>query len=87
MTSGVGKTKVGTSLGFNIMGNPFNVEKLTEKQAIDIIKAEGFRYKRVKSLGKTYCVKPIGNNGDVRDFIDRLIESKIYITDGGIAVK
>jgi len=81
---GTGRTPVGTKLDFNVMGNPFGVKKLTEKQAIKIIKENGFRFKRVKDYGKTVVVKPLG---DVYEFIESLREQKIFISDNGIAIK
>lgn len=80
----IGITKIGTDLDFNLMGNPFKIEKLTEKQAIKIIKDNGFKFKRTKQYGKVVVVTPIG---ETYDFIEKLRDSRIYIENNGIGIK
>ena len=84
---GIGNTKVGTKLDFNVMDNPFGIKKLTEPQAIKIIKDAGFKIRREKHFGKVVCVKPVGDDDDVYDFIECLIEQRIYTENGAIGIK
>jgi hypothetical protein len=80
----IGITKIGTKLDFNVMSNSFGIKKLTEKQAIKLIKENGFRFKRTKQYGKIVCVTPIG---DTYDFIEGLRDNKIYIENNGIGIR
>jgi len=84
MRLGVGNTKVGTKLDFNPMSNPFGIKTLTEKQAIKLIKENGFKFKRMTASRKTIAIIPLG---DTYDFIEGLRDNKIYIMNNGIGVK
>ena len=84
MKLGTGATKVGTKLDFNIMSNPFGINKLTEKQAIKLITDNGFKFKITREYGKVVTVTPIGNT---YDFIENLRDNKIYIENNGIGIK
>ena len=84
---GTGNTKVGTKLDFNVMANPFGIKKLTEKQAVKLVKDAGFKIRREKQFGKVVCVKPLGNSDDIYDFIEGLIEQRIYNENGAIGIK
>jgi len=83
----LGNTKIGTEIGFNVMSNPFGVKKLTEKQATELIKNAGFKIKREKQFRKVVCLKPLGDSDEVYNFIENLIEQKIYIENGAIGIK
>jgi len=80
----IGITKIGTDLDFDVMSNPFNIQKMTESEAIFLVKNEGFKFKRVKEFGKVVVILPIG---DTYDFIENLRENKIYIENNGIGIK
>ena len=80
----IGITKIATKLDFNPMANPFGIKILTEKQAIKIIKDNGFKFKRMTASRKTIAVIPLG---DTYEFIEKLRDSKIYIINQGIGVK
>jgi hypothetical protein len=84
---GTGNTKVGTKLDFNVMANPFRIKKLTEKQAIKLIKDAGFKIRREKQFGKVVNVKPVGDSDEVYEFIENLIEQRIYTENGAIGIK
>ena len=45
MKLGTGNTPVGTKLDFNVMSNPFKIKKITENEAIKLIKDNGFKRK------------------------------------------
>lgn len=87
MKLGTGNTPVGTKLDFNVMSNPFGIKKMTETEAIELIRSNGFRFKRLKSYGKTYCVKPIGCVDSIRDFMDSVVEDRFFTINGGIGIK
>lgn len=80
----IGITKIGTKLDFDVMANPFNVKKLTEKQAIKLIKDAGFKFRRTRYFGKVVVVTPVG--GDTYEFIEKLRDNKIYIENNGIGI-
>lgn len=84
---GTGNTKVGTKLDFNVMANPFGIKKMTEKQAIELIKSNGFGIKRVKLCRKVVSIQPTGNEDKIYDFIETLIENRVYVDNGAIAIK
>ena len=84
---GTGKTRIGTKLDFNVMSNHFSIKKLTEKQAIKLIKDAEFKIKIEKQFNKVVCIKPIGNSDDVYDFMENLIEQRIYTENGAIGIK
>jgi len=85
----VGGCTVGTELDFDIMADT-GMRKLTEKQAIDLIKKAGLkfrRYKVYKSDKKPACIKPIGNKKDVYDFLEECLDNRIFIFNEGIKIK
>ena len=79
----IGITKIGTKLDFNPMSNPFEIKILTEKQAIKIIKENGFKFKRMKASRKIIAIIPLG---ETYDFIELLRDNKIAIFNNGIMV-
>ena len=79
--------KIGTKLDFNIMSNPFNIKKLTEKEAIKLIKESGLKIKREKQFKKVVVIYPIGDADKVYNFIESLTEKRIFIENNGIAIK
>lgn len=84
---GTGKTPVNTKLNFNVMANPFGIKKLTEKEAIELIKNEGLKFRRVKLYGKVVSIKPVGNEETIYEFIEKLMDQKIFVSDNAITIK